>query len=302
MLWYSHKMLAAKTEKAGALPTFFVIGAARAGTTSLHYYLSLHPQIQMSAIKEPHFFAGPPGAIPYAGKRVEDLTEYRRLFDPRVPVRGEASPSYTAHPRRLGVAARIKELVPDARLIYLVRDPIDRTVSHYLHAVAVEGERRDIADALGNFDPANLYLCASRYGTQLEQYLPHFPLERILVIENSDLRTARNATMRRIFAFLDVATEFESPDFAKEFRGSEAGRRYPPWYRAALDLGARTPLALLPVPLRRLLRTRVEGAVLPVLDEVTMDDVLSARLAECLGPEAARFRALTGLGTATWRL
>ncbi len=291
-----------RLQQAGALPTFFVIGAARAGTTSLHYYLSLHPQIQMSETKEPHYFAGPPGTIPFGGPRVDSIDDYRKLFDPRATVRGEASPSYAAYPRRLGVPARISELVPDARLIYLVRDPIDRTVSHYLHAVAVEGERRQLAEALGDYDPANLYICASRYATQLEQYLSHFAEDRILVVEQSDLRGARNEAMRRIFAFLGVDSDFESPGFATEYRGSDAGRRYPGWYRAVLDLGARTPLALVPAPLRRKLRARVEGAVLPAMDDVKPDDALRASLAEFFSAEAGRFRALTGLDTPAWSI
>lgn len=286
----------------GALPTFFIIGAARAGTTSLHYYLSQHPQIQMSATKEPHFFAGPAGDLAYGAPRVDRFDDYRALFDPRVSVRGEASPSYAAFPRRVGVPARIKELVPDARLIYLVRDPIERTVSHYRHRVATEGERRDFTTALEDLEPANIYLCASRYATQLEQYLAHFPADRILVIQQSDLRRARRETLRRIFGFLEVDGDFTSPAFATEYRGSDAGRRYPAWYRIAIDVGAKTPLSLLPVPVRRRLRARVEGAVLPELDEVKLDEELQAKLAGALGPEAARFRKLTGLDTATWSL
>lgn len=286
----------------GALPTFFVIGAARAGTTSLHYYLSQHPQIQMSATKEPHFFAGPAGEFGYGAPRVDRLDDYRALFDPRVPVRGEASPSYAAYPRRVGVPARIKELVPDARLIYLVRDPIERTVSHYRHRVATEGERRDFTDALEDLEPSNIYLCASRYATQLEQYLAHFPADRILVIQQSDLRRARPETLRRIFGFLEVDDDFTSPAFATEYRGSDAGRRYPAWYRIAIDVGAKTPLSLLPVPVRRRLRARVEGAVLPELDDVNLDEKIRAKLAGALGSEAARFRELTGLDTATWSL
>lgn len=286
----------------GALPTFFIIGAARAGTTSLHYYLSQHPQIQMSATKEPHFFAGPAGEFAFGAPRVDRLDDYRALFDPRASVRGEASPSYAAYPRRVGVPARIKELVPDARLIYLVRDPIERTVSHYRHRVATEGERREFADALEDLEPSNIYVCASRYATQFEQYLAHFPAARILVIEQGDLRRARAETLRKIFGFLGVASDFTSPAFATEYRGSDAGRRYPAWYRMAIDVGAKTPLSLLPVPVRRRLRARVEGAVLPVLDDVRLDEEIQAKLAGVLGQEAARFRELTGLDTATWSL
>ncbi len=159
-----------------ALPTFFIIGTAKAGTTSLHHYLDLHPQIQMSAIKEPNFFAGAENGTPYPGGRVDRLEEYERLFDPSVEVRGEASPSYTNHPRRVGVPERIKALVPHAKLIYLVRDPIARTVSHYQHSVAVGRERRSLEDALSDLsDPLLPWTSTSRYASQLELYLPHFP-------------------------------------------------------------------------------------------------------------------------------
>jgi hypothetical protein len=295
-------VLALRRPQDGALPTFFVVGAARAGTTSLHHYLSLHPEIQMSATKEPHFFAGPAGELPFGTPRVDSLADYRALFDPRVSVRGEASPSYAAYPRRLGVPGRIRDLVPDARIVYLVRDPIERTVSHYRHRVAAEGERRGLTDALGDLDPANVYVCASRYATQLEQYLAHFPAPRILVVEQGELRRARAETLRRIFAFLDVASDFASAGFALEYRGSDAGRRYPRWYRATLRIGEKTPLALVPTPVRRRLRAGVESAVLPALPEVVIEEELRARLLTVLRPEAERFRALTGLDTTTWTL
>ena len=101
----------AASNEGGAWPTFFVIGAARCGTTSVHHYLSLHPEIQMSRVKEPHFFGGPPGDLPYGTKRIERPDVYRGMFDNRWSVRGESSPSYSVHPRRVGVAGRIKEIV-----------------------------------------------------------------------------------------------------------------------------------------------------------------------------------------------
>src|SRR5258708_4333366 len=130
-----------------ALPTFFIIGAGKAGTSSLHHYLDQHPEIQMSSNKEPHFFAGPENGFPYAMGRVSGLKEYERLFDPAFSVRGESSPGYTSYPRRQGVPERIRELVPDAKFIYLARDPIARTVSHHLHRIAVAGQRPPLSDA-----------------------------------------------------------------------------------------------------------------------------------------------------------
>jgi hypothetical protein len=285
---------------AGALPTFFVIGAARSGTTSLHHYLSLHPEIQMSATKEPHYFAGPEGEVPYHARRIGDIAQYRALFDPRCAIRGEASPSYSAFPRRRGVPDRIKELVPEARFIYLVRDPVDRAVSHYLHGVAAEGEKRPVGEALADLDMRNVYLCASCYGTQLEQYLACFPRDRVLVIEHEDLRDDRVNTLQSIFGFLGARPDFLSPGFTTEYRGSDSWRRFPDWYRRALDVAARTGLARLPVTVRRRVRAVAERRVLPPLPRVEIDDGLRSRLATLLEPEAERLRELSGLPLARW--
>ena len=88
-----------QTEITMALPTFFIIGAPKAGTTSLHYYLSHHPEIQMSAIKEPRFFAGPENASPYPRDRIATLDEYEQLFDPAFSVRGESSTGLCSPPK-----------------------------------------------------------------------------------------------------------------------------------------------------------------------------------------------------------
>lgn len=285
---------------AGALPTFFVIGAARAGTTSLHHYLSLHPEIQMSAIKEPHYFAGPEGSLSYNARRIGDLAEYRQLFDARYAVRGEASPSYSAFPRRTGVPERIKEAVPEARFIYLVRDPFERALSHYLHGVATEGERRPIGEALSDLDMQNVYLCASSYATQFEQYLASFPADRTLVVESDELRDNRTETLRTIFGFLGVRPDFSSPSFSTEYRGSDSWRRFPRWYRRTLDVAARSGLSQLPPPLRRRLRAVTERTLLPPLPSVEIDDDLRLHLTALFGPEAARFRQLTGLEFPKW--
>jgi hypothetical protein len=286
--------------RAGALPTFFVIGAARSGTTSLHHYLSLHPEIQMSATKEPHYFAGPEGEFSYHAPRVAGIDEYRSLFDPRYSTRGEASPSYSAFPRRRGVPARIKELVPEAKFVYLVRDPIDRAVSHYLHGVATEGEGRPVGEALADLDMRNVYLCASCYGTQLEQYRGCFPLDRVLIVEHKDLRDNRVSTLQSIFGFLGVRADFSSPGFATEYRGSDSWRRFPGWYRRTLDVAARSGLARLPGGARQRLRAVAERRLLPPLPQVEIDDELRAHLSTLLRPEAERLRDLTGFELSQW--
>src|SRR5215467_9662636 len=184
-----------------ALPTFFIIGAPKAGTTSLHNYLSEHPQIQMSAVKEPNFFA--PHLNPVdEQRRISQLDQYEQLFDPSVSVRGEASTPYAEYPLRQGVPERIREQVPEAKFLYVVRDPVERTISHYNHMVASEGERRPLEQALGDLsDPRSPSICANLYGLQLELYLRQFPQERVMVVDQADLLGDRRSALRRVFAF-----------------------------------------------------------------------------------------------------
>jgi hypothetical protein len=291
-------------EKQGmALPTFFIIGAAKAGTTSLHYYLDQHPEIQMSATKEPNFFAGPENGIPYPQGRVSRLEDYERLFDPAVGVRGEASVGYASHPRRQGAPERIKELVPEAKFIYLVRDPIARSVSHYQHRVAYEGERRSLREVLGDRpDPSSFCVCPSLYASQLDLYLRHFPRERLLVIDHADLLADRRATLRQVFAFLGVDHSVDFSQFDEELNTSNGHRLYPPGYRGLRGLPVSAPLRRLPPGVRRALRRLVERVLWPPLQTSTLDDELRAQLVELYAGEVERLRALTGKTFPTWSI
>src|SRR5881398_2677233 len=104
------------------LPNLLVIGASKCGTTSLHHYLGLHPEIGMSRVKELHYFVEEPTE--------SSLRWYASQF-PDAPVRGESSPSYTQRHRSPLVAARIARVLPDVKLVYIVRDPVERLLSSY---------------------------------------------------------------------------------------------------------------------------------------------------------------------------
>ncbi len=285
-----------------ALPTFFIIGAPKCGTTSLHSYLDQHPQIGMSLKKETHFFIGPENMTSPAG-RVDQLEAYEKLFDPAFEVRGEASPSYAVHPRHQGAPKAIQALVPDAKFIYLVRDPIDRTISQYQHRVSMAGERRSLCDALGDLsDPYSLYTCASLYASQLDRYLHYFPQDRILVIDQADLLVERQATLREIFTFLSVDSMYESPDFDDELGASRERRTYRPGYLRFADRAAASPLHWLPRGVRRSLRRSLERVLWPPLETTTVDDELRARLEGLYADEVERLRILTGKAFSTWRI
>ncbi|MGH2854666.1 MAG: sulfotransferase family protein [Solirubrobacteraceae bacterium] len=283
-----------------ALPTFFIIGAPKAGTTSLHYYLDQHPQVQMSAIKEPNFFISPRTRLD-ARRRVGDLGRYERLFDPAMGVRGEASTSYADHPRREGVPERIKELVPDAKFIYLVRDPVDRTVSHYRHLVASEGERRSLKEVLSDLSrPYSPCICPSLYALQLERYLQSFPQERMLVIDHAELLADRRSTLGEVFDFLSVDGTLDSSRFDEELLRSSERHTYPPGFARLVGHVVVPCLQWLPASVRRSLRRSVERAFLPPLETSTLDDESRARLEELYTDEVERLRALTGKTFSAW--
>ncbi len=211
-----------RAERSGAMPNLVVIGGLKCGTTSLHHYLSLHPQIAMSRPKELNFF-------------VAELNWelgrdwYASHFDRSAPVRGESSPHYTNLPRFGGVAERMRSLLDDdVRLVYMVRDPVERILSHYVHNVGAGYEERSLDEAL--LAPGSAYIARSRYAMQLAPYLERFGPGAVLVVDNAELAREREATVRRVFEFCGVDASFTSAQFEREWetggaRAKEGGFR-----------------------------------------------------------------------------
>jgi hypothetical protein len=282
------------------LPTFFIIGAPKAGTTSLHNYLAEHHEIHMSAVKEPRFFAGPENGLPYPPDWVPDLASYERLFESHLAVRGESSTDYAIHPRRSGVPERIKACVPEAKFVYMVRDPIGRAISHYRMTVALMGEQRSLADVLGDLDDLySPYISASLYATQLERYLRHFPEDRVLIVDQADLLAARQATLGRIFEFLGVDADFVGGDVEKEHLSSTSWRAYPQGYADFIARYVAPAVRWVPVGIRRSARAVVEGRIWQPIKSAPDPELLD-RMAARFGPEAERLREITGSSFATW--
>jgi Sulfotransferase family len=283
-----------------ALPTFFIIGAPKAGTTSLHYYLDQHPQIQMSSVKEPRFFAVPERHLPLPPATIDCRTSYERLFDSRFPVRGESSTDYTVHPRCSNVPERIKALVPQAKFVYLVRDPIDRAISHYKMRAALMGERRSLSEAIGQLsDLYSPYISPGLYAFQLEEYLRTFPDERLLVIDHADLLVSRAATLRRVFAFLSVDTSLESEGFNEERLTSRDWRAYPSGYANLVARYIAPGFRWIPPSVRRSVRRAIEDRLWPPID-TTLEESLRVRLEQLYAPDVARLRRLTGQKFSSW--
>ena len=193
--------------ESGALPNLIVIGSQKCGTSGLHYYLGLHPEISMSTPKELDFFIA-------ERNHPLGLDWYRAQFDPQAKVRGESSPNYTAYPQHVGVPERMHSIVPEARLLYMVRDPIDRIAAHWVHNFAKRREKGDLSETLLHRNTS--YLTRSHYYTQLQQFLRLYPREQVLLLEQEELRNRRLETLRRVFEFVGVDPGFSHASFSDE--------------------------------------------------------------------------------------
>ncbi|MGI9659247.1 MAG: sulfotransferase family protein [Gaiellaceae bacterium] len=191
------------------LPSFLIIGAARAGTTSLYSYLVRHPSVRAPTHKELHFFD-----LNYE----RGLDWYRRHFPAVLPgnregsLTGEASPYYLFHP---AVPSRVAQTLPDVRLIALLRNPVDRAYSqHQLasrhgrdelsfeQAVAAEPERLAGESELSHRHHS--YLARGLYAEQLERWYEHFPREQLLVLRSEDFFSDPPAIYADVLRFLEL--------------------------------------------------------------------------------------------------
>ena len=282
------------------LPTFLLIGAMKAGTTSLYHYLAAHPQVAVPRYKAPEFFVE-------EANWHRGIDWYRRQFPPaggEVLAVGEASNAYAKYPRYRGVPERIAAHLPHVRLVYVVRDPVARIRSHYQTRVA-EGSERAPFDEAVFVNP--IYLDYSRYALQIEQYRQHFPREQLLVVTSEELREAREPTMRRIYEFIGVDPSLAPAELSRDF------------YRTR-DRAARSPV---PLGLRKLLKhrlpasrrfkelendvlariRRVGGGIGPAPRspaQIRVADTVRERIVAELAPDVRRLRAHLPAGFDGW--
>lgn len=213
------------------LPTFFVVGAAKAGTTSLYRYLGDHPDVFVPRVKEPFFFSFMEENPVFQGPHDEDTNEsivtdpdtYTRLFDnaEEVQERGDFSCSYVYFTR---TAERIKEAVPDAKIIIMLRDPVRRAFSHHLQfhmlghdtvsfeEALAEEKRRDEANWRWHYQLRD----QSRYYEQVRQYVETFAANQVHILLFEDFVGDTRNAIKDVARFLDVDTAFyDDYDFTR---------------------------------------------------------------------------------------
>lgn len=267
----------------------------------------------MSRTKELEFFAdeadlesGPPLSAHQdrvimarrAGAWKRGIGWYESQFDPSAPVRGESSPIYSS-PWFGYCAERIARTVPDVKLIFCVRDPVARAISHYRLLRAGGHDARPIDDALSVTD--GIYRWGSSYARRLDPYLARFSADRILTVDSAELDSRRPETLRAAFRFLEVEEGFWSPELERRWHVSDRQRglrweaatrlrRLPGWPRVA-SLPPERALW----PLERLTAgSKAAGQPPEPSSEVR------ERLASALSADATRLRAITGRTFPSW--
>jgi len=303
------------------LPNFLIVGAPKAGTTSLYHYLDQHPEIFMSAIKEPNFFAaeireehfdlelrrgmarenrrlrdflaGPMREKRFGGI-ITDWEDYLRLFANATneAALGEASVCYLWSPT---APARIAERIPNAKILVMLRDPAERAFSQYLHGVGNGNIRwsfrehieRNLRHGSGKFCVHYPFLEFGLYSEQLSRYVERFG-PNVWIGYHEDFQSRPAEVLRSMCRFLEVAPEF-SPDMAHRHLEAQVPRLAGvSWLkRSGLweAMAKRTPKSLRPLIRRGLVQkpgaTRMDRADRQYLVDFYREDIL--KLAGLLG-------------------
>ena len=195
---------------------FFIVGAPKAGTTSLYHYLSEHPQVEMSSQKEPDYFSDKAineQGMYYTKNRVNSLAKYESLFVQKESVvYGEASVSYLFYEN---VAEDIKKYNPNAKIIIMLRNPIERAFSHYLmdyRLGLISDSFENVLAKKSKHKNAHLfyqqYIEVSKYSKQIQRYLDFFEKDSILFIDYEDFKINVSKTVDQVYNFLHISTEF----------------------------------------------------------------------------------------------
>lgn len=270
----------------GILPDFIIIGAMKAGTTTLYEYLSRHPDVGMSREKETDYFV--------AGRGWDrGLPWYQAQFSPGRRIYGEASPNYTKFQAFPDVPDRVAAIIPAAKLIFIARDPVARAESQYRHAV-LSGEVMPSLDKLAGSHQLQHLIDVSSYAAQIDQWLARFPPENFLFLRFEQLIADPAPVLSALARFLGIEDEWPAPGTIAA-NSSESLARLPPWLFTLRKMRVAAWLKqLISAEMRGRLKGMVLGRkarVVPELPSEVLDLVRAA-----VQSDMERFAAISGLG------
>ncbi len=270
-------------------PDFFIIGAMKSGTTTLHRYLDQRDDVGMARIKETDYFL-------QDTHKALGADWYKSQFDLTRACLGEASPNYAKYDIFPGVPDRIHSAAPRAKLIFIARDPVTRFASHYRHSWLHGHMRVPPEDLLASDNGRHMIEC-SRYTAQLEKYLQKFDRAQLLIVDFDQLCDIPQTVLDDIAMFLKL--EPENITELAATNTAEHVARIPPFIkRAARSKLARRVDRFFPNGTRQALGralSRRDPIDVPDLSE----DILMAA-AEMMRDDASRFRAMAGRDFAQW--
>ncbi len=277
------------TDNPLTLPHFVIIGAMKSGTTTLYRYLDLHPDVDMSRDKETDFF-------------VEEktwkngLNWYAAQFTGEDKVRGEASPNYTKLRDFPGVPERMAQLVPDAKLIYIVRDPVKRAVSQFKHSYILGTLDADPNSFHGTHEYGHI-MDASLYARQLAAFYEYYPKEAVLVLDFDDLITDPQAVMDQVFDHVGVSRQAIS-DLGAQNDSNELSKIPAPVLRFVQSPLGKQLAALV----SREMRDKVRGLLArgKQRQPPKFPDTLMEAMKSDLTADIDQFRSLTGKDFSKW--
>ncbi|SFR58652.1 Sulfotransferase domain-containing protein [Marinobacter daqiaonensis] len=275
-------------------PNFFIIGAARSGTTSLYLYLEQHPDIYFSDVKELNFFSNPR----FWSKGVK---WYESRFRPKKHVSriGEASTSYTRAPFFKDVPKEISNYAPDSKLIYIVRNPIDRFISHYLHRVQLGQETRGISEIIPNLENEP-FAWQGRYHYQLEQFLNFFKDDQVCVISMENLKQSPEDLMKKVFQFLEIDDQFSVKKSGTVFNANQNTTRKSKLGLALLSIYRRNlRQRALPYRLKRMIESTAEIGSTKIEKPILSNEEYEA-LRDFYEQDSAKLHEKFGISTQHW--
>jgi hypothetical protein len=293
------------------LPNFLLVGAAKAGTTSLHYALDQHPQIFMSAMKEPSFFWAykrnvqlrGPGAEVLKHRYVEDLEAYQALFAgvPEAMVKGESSVRYLTDPYSPGL---IHNFIPQVKLVVILRQPADRAFSSYMHYFrdgmepcsdfreAIRQEQQGIRDGW----TFGRYLDEGMYHLALSRYLHYFDKQQLHISLMEDLINDPDSLMRSLYQFLGVNAAYHAD---MSHRHNVSGVIRNPWLRWIWTQSNRIRAFIRPLMPERLRHWAFEW-VIRDLDRVQFNPGLKVELTEFYRQDILQLQDLIERDLSAW--
>jgi hypothetical protein len=235
------------------LVDFMMIGAQKSGTTGLAAQLTTHAKICFSRIKEPGFFNE-------VSVWQDKIDEYHQLFEPESgQLCGEASTMYTFLPEWLDTHSRLYEYNPDLKLIYIMRQPVNRIISHYTHNL-VRGIVTEPPEQVVFADPT--YINHSRYAVQIRPYIELFGSENVLLLLFEEYAKTPEITLEKVAAFLNIENQFSAA--GESAKHQSTGRAYLKYEAVRNFIGSDAFQAVreyIPMSIRQPLKKRMSNQI-----------------------------------------